>query len=84
MFRFSDPQWLWALAAMPALGALVWFAASQRRQALERFADAELIRRLTASVDTVARRWKVVLQLVAVALLAVALARPQFGSRVEK
>jgi Ca-activated chloride channel family protein len=35
------------------------------------------------SVDRVARRWKVVLQLAAVALLAVALARPQFGSRVE-
>ena len=83
MFRFNDPSWLWALALLPVLGVLFWSAARSRQRALEAFADLELARRLTASVNVVARRWKAVLRLAAVALLAVAVARPQFGSRVE-
>lgn len=83
MFRFADPQWLWGLTLVPVLGALAWAASRGRRKALERFAESELIEKLTESVDVVARRWKTVLRLLGVALLFVALARPQFGSRVE-
>ncbi len=83
MFRFNDPLWLWALALVPVFGFLLFVAARRRRRALERFAAPELARRLTDSVNVVGRRWKGVLQLAAVGLLAVALARPQFGSRVE-
>ena len=83
MFRFEDPQWMWALTLVPVLAGLAWLSGRRRRRALEEFADSPLLDRLAASVDVVARRWKLVLQLAAVALLAVALARPQFGSRVE-
>jgi Ca-activated chloride channel family protein len=83
MFRFEDPQWMWALTLVPVLAGLAWLSGRRRRQALEQFADSPLLDRLAASVDMVARRWKLALQLAAVALLAVALARPQFGSRVE-
>jgi Ca-activated chloride channel homolog len=83
MFRFEDPQWMWGLAVVPVLAWLAWLAARRRRRALERFADAALVERLAESVSPTARRWKLVLQLAVVALLAVALARPQFGSRLE-
>lgn len=83
MFRFADPAWLWALALLPVFVLLVWMAARSRRRALERFADPELVRKLTGSVDFTARRWKAVLRALALGLLCVALARPQFGSRVE-
>jgi Ca-activated chloride channel family protein len=83
MFRFEDPQWMWALTLVPVLAGLAWLSGRRRRRALEQFADSPLLDRLAASVDMVARRWKLALQLAAVALLAVALARPQFGSRVE-
>jgi Ca-activated chloride channel family protein len=83
MFRFNDPGWLWALLLLPVMAALLWTAARRRRRALEIFADTDLAHKLTESVHVVARRWKAGLQLVGVALLAVALARPQFGSRVE-
>jgi len=83
MFRFNDPEWLWALSLVPVFVLLAWAAARSRRRALARFADGALIGRLTESVSVVARRWKVVLQAVAVAFLVLALARPQFGSRIE-
>jgi Ca-activated chloride channel family protein len=42
-----------------------------------------MMEKLTATVSRSARRWKSVLLLCALTLLGVALARPQFGSRVE-
>ncbi len=83
MFRFADVAWLWALSLMPVFVALVWMAARSRRRALERFADSDLVEKLTESVDLRARRRKNALRVAALGLLVVALARPQFGNRVE-
>jgi Ca-activated chloride channel family protein len=83
MFRFAAVEWLAALAAVPVAFALFALASRGRRRALETFGDAALVRRLTDSVSVAARRWKAAMLLVSLALLAVALARPQFGSRVE-
>lgn len=83
MFRFNDSIWLGSLALAPVLVALMWAASRGRQRALERFGDSELVRRLTASVSLPARRWKAALQVAAIGLLAIALARPQFGTRVE-
>lgn len=83
MFRFADPAWLWALSLLPVLVLLAWIAARSRARALERFAESELVRKLTESVNPAARLWKAALRILAVAFLCVALARPQFGSRVE-
>ena len=83
MFRFNDPAWGWALLLVPLMASALWAAGRRRRRALSDFADNDLGRKLTESVHVVARRWKAGLQLAAVALLVVALARPQFGSRVE-
>jgi len=83
MFRFGDATWLWALWVVPVLGLLYALAARDRERTLARFGDAALVRRLTGSVSVGARRAKGLAQLAAVALLVVALARPQFGTRVE-
>ena len=37
MFRFANPQYLWLLLAVPALVALYWLAARNRRRRLARF-----------------------------------------------
>jgi len=58
MFRFADASWLWALTLVPILAFLAWTAARSRARALERFADSQLVRKLTESVDVAARRWK--------------------------
>jgi Ca-activated chloride channel family protein len=83
VFRFAEIGWLAGLAIVPIAAALFVLAARQRRRALAGFGEPALVRRLTDSVSASARRWKAALLLAALVLLAVALARPQFGSRVE-
>lgn len=83
MFRFGDATWLGALLLVPTLVALHALTGARRRAALERFGEHELVQKLTESVSLAARRWKAALQVLAVGFLVVALARPQFGTRVE-
>ena len=83
MFRFASILALSGLVLVPVLGIFLWLAAAARRRALERFADLDLVDRLAMSVSHRARFWKSVLLVSAVGLCVVALARPQFGTRVE-
>ena len=83
MFRFGAGPALWTLALVPLLGLLYWYAGRSGRALLDRFGEHGLVRLLSASVNVAALRGKGALVLLAFALLAVALARPQFGTRVE-
>jgi Ca-activated chloride channel family protein len=83
MFRFAEIGWLAALAVVPVAVALFVLASRRRQKALSAFADNALVRKLTDTVSAAARRWKAAMLLGALVLLAVALARPQFGTRVE-
>src|SRR5210317_1159734 len=83
MFRFGASEWLPALLLIPGLVALMWYAARSRRRALQSFADPELVEKLTASVNFAGRRIRAVLTVTALTLALLALARPQFGTRVE-
>lgn len=83
MFRFGAALALWTLVLVP-LVVLLYMYASRRSQALlDRFGEHDLVRRLRPAVSVTARRWKASLVVAAVALLAIAVARPQFGTRVE-
>ena len=83
MFRFGDGLALWSLVLLPLLVALYWYAAHRSRALLDRFGEHDLVRKLRPAVSITAQRWKAALVVAAVALLAFALARPQFGTRVE-
>ncbi len=83
MFRFGEGVALWGLALVPLLVVLYWYASRRRRALLDRFGEHHLVRRLRPTVSVTGRRWKTMLVLGAVGLLAFALARPQFGTRVE-
>ena len=83
MFRFADADMLLAYLLVPALAGLAWWARARTRRALALVGERHLLDRLTASVDRRGRAAKLAAMLAAVALLVTALARPQFGSRVE-
>ena len=83
MFRFGVESLLYAYLLLPALLALEWWAAARRRRALDRFGERGRIDRLTAAVSRGGQLTRTVLLLAAVVLLVTALARPQFGDRVD-
>ena len=83
MFRFGVESLLYAYLLLPALVALEWWAAVRRRRALDRFGERARIARLTGAVSRRAQTARTVLLLAAVGLLVTALARPQFGDRVD-
>jgi len=83
MFRFAAHEWLPALLLVPVLVGAYWLAAASRRRALGRFAEPRLAAKLTQSVSTPARWTRSFLRVAAVGLIVLALARPQFGTRVE-
>jgi len=81
--RFANPAALGVLWLLPVCGALYALAFRTRARALAAFGDGDLVAKLTASVDPRRRRAKAALLLTALSLLVVALARPQFGTRLE-
>jgi Ca-activated chloride channel family protein len=83
MFRFASPEWLLALLLVPVLAGGFWLGFRRRTRLLARFGDRELVAKLVASVSQRARTVKAGLLLGSVLFLALALARPQFGTRVE-
>lgn len=83
MFQFGSGDALWAYLLVPALVLFFWYALKLKRGAIERFGETELMQRLSLTVSKRAQRWKRLLVIASVALLVTALARPQFGTRVE-
>ncbi len=83
MFRFAASEMLSALGLVPMMVLVLWWARVRTRRDLSRFGDRRLLARLTASVSPRGRAAKAVLLVVTVTLTVTALARPQFGSRVE-
>ena len=82
--RFAAPELLWLLLAVPILALVAWWSHSARDRALRRFAGSgDYVSRFTGQVSRNRRAIKLLLLLLALVSLAVALARPQWGSRLE-
>ncbi len=84
MFRFANPQYLWLLAVVPAFVLLFWAAARNRRLRLARFGCEATIRELMPEVSAGRKVLKFTIFCSAFALLALAAARPQFGSKLRE
>lgn len=86
MFRFANIEVLWLLFSVPVLSlAYVWYTRLKRRQ-LEEFGDKELVAQLMPNASRVRPAVKFSILMVALTLLIIAAARPQFGQseRTEK
>jgi Ca-activated chloride channel family protein len=76
MIRFLYPQWLWLLALLPFLALLL---GRRGPVAAVRYSSAQTLRRVARETRSRPGRWLTPLNLAALALLVVGLARPQFG-----
>ncbi|WP_430974641.1 vWA domain-containing protein [Sunxiuqinia rutila] len=83
MFRFAHIEYLYALAVIPVLILLFWITRRSRRKALERFGQPETISQLMPNVSRSRPVVKFIIWLLAISSLIVALARPQFGSKLK-
>jgi Ca-activated chloride channel homolog len=76
---FGSPAYLYGLILVPlALLFLVW-ADRRRRNIIARMGEPQLIARLSRDVNTRGRKIKAGLWLIALALMVISLARPQWG-----
>jgi Ca-activated chloride channel family protein len=83
--NFARPMFLWLLAVVvPALIVFFWWTARQRARQAEQFVSARLLSRLTAGQSRRRRQARAGLLILAVALVLVALARPQWGFNWEE
>ena len=84
MFRFANPQYIWLLAAIPLFFALFWLAQRNRRRRLARFGCLATIEELMPDVSNGRVVLKFILFSTAFALLVLAAARPQLGSKLRE
>jgi Ca-activated chloride channel family protein len=84
MFRFANPEYFWLLWLLPLLLAVFAWSAWRRRRRLERFADPALLATLIPDASPGRHLTKTLFLLAAVALVIVALARPQVGSKLRE
>lgn len=77
---FATPIFLYSLIVLlPALLLFFIWANRRREAALARLGNPTLVQRLSATVNWPGRRWRSILWFVTLIMLAVALARPQWG-----
>lgn len=80
---FGEPQFLYALALVPVMALLLFWTTRRQRAALRVLGDRDLLRQLSLSVNQRGRRVRNILWFVSLILLAISLARPQWGSIVQ-
>ena len=81
--RFAEPNFLWCLFTLPLFALLFYYAYRRRKKLAARFVSLPMLSKLSTSVSPWRRLAKVLILLLAIAFLFVALARPQWGRKME-
>ena len=81
--RFAEPTFLWGLLSLPLFALLFYYAYYRRKKLAARFVSLSMLPKLATSASPWRRLAKVLILLLAIAFLFVALARPQWGRKME-
>lgn len=84
MFRFANIEFLYLLLLVPVFVVLFELMVARRRKSLAQFGSQSALRRLAPDMSIAKLRWKFWIFVVAVALVVVAVARPQAGSKLRE
>lgn len=82
MFRFANPEYLYWLFLVPVVGMIYLYFHVKTRKRVKVFGDWNLLRSLIPNYSPIRVHVKFVLMLVALSLMVLMLARPQFGTRI--
>jgi Ca-activated chloride channel homolog len=81
--HFARAEYLYLLWAIPGLGLFFCYAHRTRRKRLERFVGAALVSKLTGEFSRAKSIWRSLLLIGFFTFGIIALARPQWGARLE-
>jgi len=84
MFHFANPQYLYVLIILPVLVLLFIFYMLNRKSALKKFGDYNVIARLMPLVSRRRLIVKFILLLLSLGLIVFSAARPQLGSKLRE
>lgn len=84
MFRFADPNVLYLLIILPFVAIFYFYSNYRRTKRLRKYGDPELLSMLMPEASTHRPVFKFWVLWIALGLSIVMLARPQFGTRLEK
>lgn len=84
MFRFAHTEYFYLLLLVPLMVLLFEYCLAQRKRRLARVGTSAAIARLAPEASVKRARWKFWLLVLAVVALVLALARPQFGSKLKE
>ena len=82
-FKFAHPEFLWLLLIIPAIVVFYIYTVIKRKKNIEKYGNPEIISKLMPDLSLSKPRWKFILQTISLALIAVIIAGPQFGSKLE-
>ena len=83
MFRFANPYYLYLLLLIPLLVGLFVYGRLQQRKRLRVFGNPEVLAHLMPNASKFRPQVKFGVLMVVLILMIVALARPQFGSKLQ-
>ena len=84
MFRFANIEYLYLLILLPVLALIFALVFRQRKMALKRFGDPQVIGPLMPYASYSRPVIKAILVLLALTCLVFGIARPQFGSKLRE
>lgn len=84
MFRFGNPKFLYALIILPALIVLFIYFRNKRKKAIREFGNPEILAPLMPGASNSRPVWKFIILMISLLFLIVGIARPQFGSKLQK
>jgi len=83
-FQFANPEFLYGLIFIPILALLFFLAWQYKKKALRSYGDLKIIADLMPESSIFRQYFKFGLVLFALTMIILALARPQFGSKLQE
>lgn len=84
LFQFAHPEYLWFLMIIPLFIGIYFVSSYFKKKSLAKFGDTEIIKRLMPEASNIRQIIKFILLNIAIAMVIIAIARPQYGKQIKE